>query len=71
MVLEWALNIPQLTLIDQQFLPTMIMWEIAQLGNTQKSPKPKKNPPKPKSVFIWDVYKVLSYFNNLPMNEEL
>ena len=29
------------------------------------------NPPKPKYVFIWDVEKVLSYFNNLPINEEL
>ena len=29
------------------------------------------NPPKPKYVFIWDVEKVLSYFNNLPINKEL
>ena len=29
------------------------------------------NPPKPKYVFIWDVEKVLSYFNNLSINEEL
>ena len=29
------------------------------------------NPPKPKYVFIWEVEKVLSYFNNLWINEEL
>ena len=29
------------------------------------------NPPKPKYVFIWDLQKVLSYFNNLPIHEEL
>ena len=29
------------------------------------------NLPKPKYVFIFDVEKVLSYFNNLPINEEL
>ena len=26
---------------------------------------------KPKYVIIWDVEKVLSYFNNLPINKEL
>ena len=29
------------------------------------------NPPKPRYVFIWDIEKVLSYLNNLPINEEL
>ena len=29
------------------------------------------NPPKSKYVFIWDVGEVLSYVNNLPINEEL
>ena len=29
------------------------------------------NPPKSKYVFIWEVEKVLSYFNNLPINKEL
>ena len=29
------------------------------------------DPPKPKCVFIWDIEKVLSYLNNLPMTKEI
>ena len=29
------------------------------------------NQPKPKYVFAWGVEKILSYFNDLPMNEEV
>ena len=73
--MEWSLNTSQLTLIEQQFQPTMVMWKIAQLEHPGVSGLMtgvfNMNPPKPKYVFIWDVEKVLSYFNNLSINEEL